>query len=251
MPELRRNGYVGERWRGTTVGKGKVLAVLLLPAVLNFTISSLIAGLAAYQAYTRGLPPEEIGKEVMLALFTYNFYWSILQACFGLLAVKLMGGWRAVKEYYREEVGVRGAALVLLLAAFSQGVIMGFQFLNATLSGGWSAYTAMWREVVSRLPLSSKVYLVAVAPLTAGFFEEIIWRLYGITRLEELWGPRGANLVQALAFAVWHGLSLHTLATFVIGYVYGLVFLKRRKLVVLTAAHVLTDVIGFTAILAV
>ncbi len=139
--------------------------------------------------------------------------------------------------------------MVLLLVAFSQGVIRGLQLLSSAVSGGWSAYAAVWREAVSRIPLPSKLYLIAVAPFTASFFEEIIWRLFGITKLEELWGARRANPIQALALAVWHGFSLHTIATFAIGYVYGLIFIKRRKSSTLTASHILTDIVGVTALL--
>ena len=81
---------------------GKVLAMLFLPAVLNFIVSGIIAGLTVRQAYSKGLSPEEIGVEVMAALFTYSFYWLVLHICFGLPAIKLVRGWEVVKEYYRE-----------------------------------------------------------------------------------------------------------------------------------------------------
>ncbi len=230
------------------MGRRGVLIFLFLPAVLNFAISSAIGWAAARSAYARGLPPGEIGREVTVAIFTYNFYWSVLQVGFGLWAVRLMGGWGTLKRYYTRDdlLTPRALILTLLLVAFSQGVIMGLQLATAlAFYGGWGRYYEVWRGVVSRLPLASKVYLALIAPFTAGVFEEIVWRLYGITSLERYWTPGRANLVQALAFALWHGLSLHTLATFVIGYVYGLVFIRRRRLLLLTAAHVLTDLVGF------
>ena len=231
------------------MGKGKTLLFLFLPFIFNFTISFIISSYAAYSAWSRGLPPEEIGKEIMLTLFTYNFYWSILQIGFGLYAIKLMGGWTKVKQYYsgKSLLTPRNILLIILLAVFSQIVIMGLQFTTALMSyGSWEAYSQTWREVTSRLPLFSKIYLVAIAPFTAGIFEEIIWRLYGITSLEKYWSTRTANLIQAISFAIWHGFSLHTIATFIIGYVYGLVFIKRRKILLLTAAHIITDIIGFS-----
>lgn len=236
------------------MSKRRILLLLFLPFVFNFAISTLIGWMAAYTAYKRGLKPEQIGREVMLAIFTYNFYWSILQVGFGLYAAKLMGGWTKLKRYYSKDdlLDPKSLLLTLLLVVFSQGVIIGLQFVTAMLSyGGWETYYRIWRDLVSRLPLSSKIYLVAIAPFTAGIFEEIIWRLFGITSLEKYMSPRKANLIQALAFAVWHGFSLHTIATFIIGYVYGLIFIKRRKLLLLTTAHVITDIIGFSHLLSI
>ena len=125
---------------------------------------------------------------------------------------------------------------------------MFMQYVNCLIyyQGSWEKYLEYWRVITSDLPLFSKIYFVAIAPFTAGIFEEIIWRLFGIEVLEKHFGLRKTLVIQALAFAIWHGFSLHTIATFIIGLVYGYVYIKRRKLLVLSIAHVITDIIGFS-----
>ena len=86
---------------------GKVLALLFLLAVLNFIFSGIIAGLTVNRTYAKGLSPEEIGVEVMVALFTYSFYWLVLHICFGLPAIKLVGGWGALRSITGREPGLR------------------------------------------------------------------------------------------------------------------------------------------------
>jgi len=115
----------------------------------------------------------------------------------------------------------------------------------AQLYGGWEGYMAFWREVVRGIPLWSKLYFVCVAPLTAGVFEEVIWRGFGVTQLEGHTSTQRAVLLQAVAFGLWHGLSPHALVTFLIGLAYGYAYAKRRRLLALSVAHVATDVVGF------
>ena len=55
-----------------------------------------------------------------------------------------------------------------------------------------------------------------------------------------------AIILQAIAFGVWHGISLHTIATAIIGLLFGYIYAKRRKLLLLSTAHVITDIIGFS-----
>jgi len=87
--------------------------------------------------------------------------------------------------------------------------------------------------------------MVAIAPFTAGICEELFWRDYGISRLENSMGVGRAVLIQAIAFGVWHGVSLHAVATAIVGYIYGRLYALRRRLSSLCAAHIITDVIGF------
>ncbi len=226
-------------------GKGRVLLVLFLPFALNFLISTAIA---TYVISTTKAPSEEIGREIFRTIMTYNFYWSIIQVTFGLYAARAMGGSKWLKEQYSREDfsdALRSAGLVLGLVVISTAVIWAFQFLAALSSGGIEAYFKTWKEMVATIPLWSRLYFVLVAPFTAGIFEEILWRGYGISRLEEHMGTRKAVLVQAVAFGLWHGISLHTIATAIIGLIYGYVYASRRRLLVISTAHVLTDIIGF------
>lgn len=84
-----------------------------------------------------------------------------------------------------------------------------------------------------------------VVPFTAGFFEEAIWRGYGISALERGLTAKRAIVIQALAFGLWHVNPIHMIVTFVIELLYGYMFIMRRRLLLLTLAHIITDAIGF------
>ena len=235
-----------------TIGRGRALLVIFSPFILNMACSTAIAMGYAAGAMAGGVPPEKIGVLVARAILTYNFYWSVIQVCWGLYVIKLLGGWNIVREKYStsdiSEKPVTSIALIIALILLSQGIIMFMQYVNCLIyyQGSWEKYLEYWRVITSDLPLFSKIYFVAIAPFTAGIFEEIIWRLFGIEVLEKHFGLRKTLVIQALAFAIWHGFSLHTIATFIIGLVYGYVYIKRRKLLVLSTAHVITDIIGFS-----
>ncbi len=226
-----------------------VLLLLFLPAVANILISYAISAHAAVQAIAEGAPLREVGLRAVRAAYTYSFYWSILQVCFGLYAAKLMGGSRWLREQYAlSDLTARplsAAATIAGLALLSEGLIWAEQLVMAQLYGGWEGYMASWREVVRGIPLWSKLYFVCVAPLTAGVFEEVIWRGFGVTQLEGHTSTQRAVLLQAVAFGLWHGLSPHALVTFLIGLAYGYAYAKRRRLLALSVAHVAIDVVGF------
>ncbi len=226
----------------------RIVLILFLPAILNMAISWIIASIVVSRLIAEGVEPARFGIEIAKVLFTYNFYWSILQAAFGIYLAKAMGGIEWLREKYslKNFEKTRSVLLIAGLVVVSLGLIFLEQFVNVFLYGGWENFSEWWREVIGGIPLWSKIYLAAIAPFTAGIFEEIIWRCYGIETLEKRLGPGKANLVQAIAFGFWHGISLHTLITFLIGYVYGLVYLKRRNLIELSIAHILTDIIGFS-----
>jgi len=87
--------------------------------------------------------------------------------------------------------------------------------------------------------------LFAAAPGSAGVFEEIFWRGYGITMLEDSYGRKTALTLQAVAFGIWHIQPIHATFATLISVIYGYIFTKRRKLLTLSIAHWLTDFTGF------
>lgn len=226
--------------------KAKTLLVLFIPFVLNWGISSIISASVYKACLVRGVPPNRISVEIMKVLYTYNFYWSIIQVGLGLYAAKLLGK-EKLKEFYTKNdlASIRSMLLMIALVLISQGIIMSEIFIMSFFYSGWENYMKVWQEVVRGVPLWSKIYLVCIAPFTAGIFEEIIWRGFGITALEKFTKTRTALVIQAVAFGLWHGLSFHAIITFIIGLIYGYVFIKRRRLLLLTASHIITDVIGF------
>ncbi len=231
------------------LSKSKAIVLLFIPFILNFTISTIISGIVVKKALAEGVPYEEIGFRIMRELYTHSYYWSIIQVAIGIYIIKLIGGFDRLKELYSKsdflEKPITSFAVMIGLVAFSLGIIFLEQFLISIQFGDWKAYMESWNRIVREIPLASRLYLVMIAPFTAGIFEEIIWRVFGITVLERFMSTRKAIILQAVAFGIWHGLTWHAIVTFIIGLVYGYVFAKRRKLLVLSSAHIITDIIGF------
>ncbi len=76
------------------------------------------------------------------------------------------------------------------------------------------------------------VYVV-LYPFTSGFFEEIIWRGFGIDSLEPIIGHRRANTVQSIAYSLWSSptiLNISTITSFVYAYLAGKIYAKYRIL---------------------
>ena len=196
-------------------------------------------------------PPERIGLEIMKVMYTYSFYWSIIQICIGLYAIKAMGGTIKLRKKYdvqkfQEDLG-KNLLMIIALTAISFGLITSFQLIAAYLFyGDFDTYLQAWHLITQEIPLWTKIYMVAIAPFTAGIFEEIMWRWYGIEKLEEYHSTKTAVIIQAVTFGIWHGLSLHTIATLLIGIIYGYVYIKRRYLLEISTAHILADIIGFS-----
>jgi len=232
------------------VSKRMTFLLLVLPAVLNIAIGYIISGYAYMRAVSRGLSEEEIMIEVLKTTYTWSFYWSILQIIFGMYAIKLMDSFNKFKksfavDKFRENIG-HNITLIIYLVIISLGIIFTFQLLYPLLYGMSSEeYSQIWYKAVREIPLWVKIYFITVAPLTAGIFEEAIWRWYGIENLEEYYSVRKAIIIQAVAFGFWHGISLHTVATFLIGLLYGFFYSSKRRLTEICMAHIITDIIGF------
>lgn len=225
-------------------GARRAIAVISLPPILNLLYSTAIYYLTRSQL---AASPDTRLFTVHLVrnIYTYGFTWSLFEAAALALALRQMGaGW--LREKYRRGSLRRDAGLAALLAAVTFAVLFAWQAVNAYTYGGWARYSEFWRSVVEGIPAWSKLYLLLVAPFAAGFMEEILWRGYGVDALEPSLGRGKALIVQAAAFGLMHGPTAYALVAAAIGYLYGLAYFKAgRRLLPLTAAHVLVDVVGF------
>jgi membrane protease YdiL (CAAX protease family) len=87
-----------------------------------------------------------------------------------------------------------------------------------------SGFRSLWQSIGS--------YGLVVPPITAGVCEELVWRGYLLTRFERLLRRAWmAILLQAILFGLWHGVSLLTLFSVIMGLVAGFVYAKTRSLV--------------------
>jgi membrane protease YdiL (CAAX protease family) len=91
---------------------------------------------------------------------------------------------------------------------------------------------------------------LAIALLKGGFSEEL-WRIFGLTRFEKLFGRAGlvlALIASSLAFGLGHayqGLGA-VLANAVLGLLYAGVYLRKRSAWEPVVAHAVFDLIGIT-----
>jgi membrane protease YdiL (CAAX protease family) len=104
--------------------------------------------------------------------------------------------------------------------------------------------------------VTALVRLLPLIWLTAGFFEEILYRAYLITRIGKLFGDSNAVrvagcLVAAAIFGLahWYQGLAGMLVTGTLGLLLGFLFLQqRRNLWANITAHLVADTVSFTAI---
>jgi membrane protease YdiL (CAAX protease family) len=92
----------------------------------------------------------------------------------------------------------------------------------------------------------SYLFALVVGSTAAGFCTEIIWRGYGITRLETLTkNTLWAVIISTLGSALWR-LDLTTIGSSIIGgLLFGLMYVKLRSLVPVIFGHWTKDIIGY------
>ncbi|RLE55242.1 MAG: hypothetical protein DRJ40_08620 [Thermoprotei archaeon] len=154
-----------------------------------------------------------------------------------------------LSDLYRDDVrNVRCIGWIALLVLFCEGLFFLESLISANLyySGDVGKYWSWWYDMIKHVPLWARYFNALAIPFISGVCEEVIYRAYGVTALEKLVGFKKAVIIQAIAFGVFHVWPLHILITFTIGLVFGLVYVRRRKLTVLTVAHTLVDLIGFS-----
>jgi membrane protease YdiL (CAAX protease family) len=172
----------------------------------------------------------------------------IVQVTLGSISLKMLSNRRNLYAF-RDIYSIRSILLLLGLVGFSFLMFFGEGFVNAYLyyEGSWDLYGKAWRATIQLTPIWARYMNALVVPFTAGFFEEAIWRGYGISALERSLTTKRAIVIQALAFGLWHVNPIHVIVTFVIGLLYGYVFVMRRRLLLLTLSHIITNAIGFNA----
>ena len=228
------------------MSSARSLILLFLPFFLNIVIDRVIWFQVPYSLWSEN--PREAQIIFTSLLQTYGSpLMSLIQVSFGFYAIRILGGVRNLfsKEDLMEKP-LRSVLFVAALFSLSWFLLMFEGFVNVVVQGiSWEEYGKVWSDSMRRTPIESRLFTLIVGSFTAGVFEEIIWRAYGITMLEDKYGAKIALIIQAVAFGVWHIQPIHAFFATIIGIVYGYIFIKRRRLLVLSLAHWLTDTIGF------
>ncbi len=225
-----------------------VVLLLSIPFLVNF-IATLI------NMFT--IPPEvwikEPEKGVQLQFQRLYTYQVLVTSCVEIvLAVYLLSRSSIpFRELYREKVSWRFLGIVIGLVIFCEAIFMVEGFISAYLyyGGDMNRYWSEWIKITHSIPLWSRYFNAFAIPIISGICEEIIYRGYGITALEKYVSTKKAVIIQAIFFGLFHIWPIHIVITFLIGLVFGFVYTKRRKLVSLTIAHTLVDIIGFSTFL--
>ena len=92
-------------------------------------------------------------------------------------------------------------------------------------------------------PTWAVIWWTLVTSVTAGVGEEIYFRGFLFRRFERLSTPV-LLLATSFAFAVWHLSPLMLLHTFVMGVVFGWIYLRTKRLFPVILGHTFTDVVG-------
>ncbi len=217
------------------MSKREALTILFAPFLIN-----LVASMAVYFTTPHQLDPSQMVKILYSKIFSYqSALMVIIQLGFGIYLLRYCKG---LYDFRLKDLLLSAGLVAFSLVTFT------VEHVTSSLIYGMSyeEYSKWFRDVVSMTPAWARYMNALIVPFTAGIFEEVIWRGYGITKLEEFASTRVAVLVQALAFALWHISPIHVLFVFPIGLAYGYAFVKRRSLAPLTLAHVVTDLLGMS-----
>lgn len=139
--------------------------------------------------------------------------------------------------------------ILTILGLISLSIII-FQIIEPIASNMIYGF-GMMKQMISEykeIPLFSVFYTILITSLTAGIFEEIIWRGYIQTRLEYKFRSKKliAIIIQAILFGLWHGPSIHAIFTAIFGFALGFIYAKTKKLIPIIVSHWIGDVIGFS-----
>ncbi len=212
-----------------------VLLIIFAPFLLNLAASFFTYSLIPHNLWASN--PEEATKILYTYIWSYqSVFMMIIQVSFGIALLSKVElsydlNWR------------RDVPLIVALLLLAEALFFAEHLLQPSYGTEW------FRDVVRRIPLWARYLNALVAPFTAGIFEEVIWRGFGIESLRKFTTDRRAILIQALAFALWHISPIHVIFVFFIGLAYGFTYIRRRSLAPLIIAHVATDLIGFSTFL--
>lgn len=107
----------------------------------------------------------------------------------------------------------------------------------------WPEFLAYFKETALAM---GYVVLVVISSITAGLIEELIWRAYGILKLQEKYAStKKAVAISSITWAVYHIDPFHIGIVLIYGIIYGYLFTKIRRLSPLIIGHTAFDIVGF------
>ena len=217
---------------GTTVensGQRGGWGWLLLPALLMFVGFQLVSG-----GFIMRLADIEAALEATFA--AGPVWWSVLQLVLLWIAWRRL---RAAGVSVWDLVGFERQRLfrdlgigVVMAGAAAAVVVLSLRVVEAILGPGPGLF-----------PTWGILWWTTIGAVTAGIGEEIYFRGFLFERLSRLSAPT-LLVVTSLAFAVWHNAPFMLLHTFLVGFGFGWVYLRTKRLFPVILGHTFTNAIG-------
>lgn len=213
--------FPGVRERTATVRAGLAVA-LLAPLAYSALVAPIV------RPHLHPTVHDLVGLSVMWLLAA------------GVVAVLLLGERRPLTDIGVRSPALRGAALALAVGVLLSLLVPVLSVLTDALLPGVTG-TGILDAAAAR-----PVWLLALAVLTAGVTEEVLFRGYAISRLPALGiGTWPAALLTLAAFTLLHvptwGVGHAVGVALPLGAVLTGLFLWRRNLVVVILAHAMVD----------
>ncbi|MEM7114168.1 MAG: CPBP family intramembrane glutamic endopeptidase [Chloroflexota bacterium] len=156
-------------------------------------------------------------------------------------------------QLWRESLNGLGLTVILYLTLFIGGMAGAFiAFGSDAFAFDSSAFADLTRADLP--PLWYYLWSFIILPITVAVAEELAYRGYAQPRLEALIGGKWTAVfivafgfgIQHIAFSLtdWQSALARFIGTFIAGLVFGIIYLRQRRLFLLIIAHWLVDVIG-------
>ena len=153
--------------------------------------------------------------------------------------------WIALRRLRASRISVRD------IIGFGRKRLLGDLGLGVAIAAAGTAVVLLSLRAVEPIfgagpapfPVWAMVWWTVVTSVTAGVGEEIYFRGFLFKRLDRLSRPV-LLFVTSFAFAVWHLSPLMLLHTFLMGLVFGWIYLRTKRLFPVLLGHILVDVVG-------
>lgn len=221
--------------------RARVLVILFVPFVVNM-IALIITCIIAY-LLVPGYPWIKSVETLKILSVIFSYEEALMILFLVSLGLFLL---RHTRGMYN--IGWIDLPLALGLIAFAF-IISPLREIAYTLIYGesFSEYVEWYENLIRVSPMWARYMNALIAPFSTGIFEEVIWRGYGITKLEEFMSSWKAVVVQAIAFSLWHISPEYMISVLPFGLVCGFIFVRRRSLVPLISAHAAIDLIALSS----
>lgn len=212
--------YARPHW---SLATGAGLFVALIVPFLTFAAGRIVFG------------EEQSQARVVSGLI---IHWFNLAA---LIAIVVFGERRSLAS-----IGLRPIRWWTIPAGLLAGVVITL-LSGALVSALRLSPDVQFVSYLQSLPFVTRLLLV----LTAGVFEETLYRGYALERLTMIWGNKWAAAVVTVAFFTFAHLPVvgiaHLLPVGIVSVLVTLLYLWRRDLILNIAAHATIDAIGLLA----